>query len=208
MLNFIEAGRRVRRPTIANDAANDDNFTPASSVRWNAEGSAPRIQCIKMVDSRKIEFSPSSAYIEYAMQLRHGEHIWVFWRRFSEYAKLKRRLSELAPSSMAVRAPLPPKRMTRHAKSHEAIKERADKLEAWLRGVLDEGDDTLLLSAEMLTFIGLGSQPPVGSRPPPLHVSMIHSVAESGDVVLFRTKATVPAIQRAITNRCGGGRRR
>ena len=169
----------------------------SSSTRWaNDEAANPNIRCQGIVNSRKVEFSASSAYIEYCMQMRHGESVWVFWRRYSEWLCLKRRMEAVSRSSTAVRAPLPRKRMVRHAKSELIVTERADGLTSWMNAVLKEADDAVLSSHYFLTFVGLISATPAeSSRPLPIHFSMLNTIAESGDVVLFRTKAAVPALQ-------------
>ncbi|KAL1525309.1 hypothetical protein AB1Y20_020170 [Prymnesium parvum] len=196
MLNWIEAGRRVRRQTVTDER----QPTPSPMDAPPAPASSARLQCLGIVDTRKIEFSQTGAYVEYGMNMRHGEHTWVFWRRYREYARFRARLLAHAPSVPSVATPLPPKHMARHLRSDVAVRLRSAKLAEWLARVLDEAGDALVYSADTLAFVGLGSLLPEGSQLPPIHVSMLHSVAESGDVVLFRTKATVPAIQRVITN--------
>eukprot|EP00908_Phaeocystis_cordata_P023092 Transcript_5519.p1 GENE.Transcript_5519~~Transcript_5519.p1 ORF type:complete len:409 (+),score=134.47 Transcript_5519:84-1310(+) len=132
-------------------------------------------------------------FIEFRLDMRCGEMQWVAWRRFSEFARLRRSLGRRHP---AARKPLPGKNLKRHTTEPEDLKKRAPALAAWLCTVLQaEGAMSEVL---VLEFVGLAATLPSTSRPP-VHVSVLPAVAETGDLMLFRTKAAVPALQRAVT---------
>ena len=120
---------------------------------------------------------------------------WSTWRRFSAFSELRKQLKGLA----CAKKPLPHKHMRRHTVSPEDLKKRAPALAAWLNGVL--ADDGAMASMVILEFVGLAASAMGGpSRErTPVHVSMLPQIAETGDIMLFRTKAVVPMLQRAVT---------
>ena len=97
--------------------------------------------------------------------------------------------------------------LIRHASSDAAAAERAPALSAWLERVVSS--NAALNSPSLLAFLGFASLE-TRSRAP-LHVRSIIQTrgrqqtesdlaAESGDLILFRTRAGIPALQRAVTN--------
>ena len=132
-------------------------------------------------------------FIEFRLDMRCGEMQWVAWRRFSEFARLRRSLGRRYP---AARKPLPGRNLKRHTTEPEDLKKRAPALAAWLCTVLQA--EGAMSEVVVLEFVGLAASLPSTSRPP-VHVSVLPAVAETGDLMLFRTKAAVPALQRAVT---------
>ena len=132
-------------------------------------------------------------FVEYRVKLRCGETQWVAWRRFRQFAKLRNRLAARIP---AARKPLPGKHLHRHTVDPDELKKRAPALAEWLTGVIEA--DGAMAEMAVLEFIGLAAALPTTARPP-VHVSMLPQIAETGDIMLFRTKATVPMLQRAVT---------
>jgi hypothetical protein len=133
------------------------------------------------------------SYREYRVEVSFGDASWAVWRRFSQFVELKAVLR-----SPEARAPLPPKGLlTRHAVSEEAVAARIPALNEWITAVAAGADAA---SPALLCFLGLATSLHGRGRAP-LHVrSMLACEAgESGDIVLFRTRATVPALQRAVT---------
>ena len=152
------------------------------------------------VESARIvdEHGPSP-HLEYRIECRLGEQRWYTWRRFREFASLREVLKQTVGGS--AKAQLPAKGYVRHATSETVACERMEGLSKWLQGVLSES--AALGELALLVFLGLASlesKAAVQHRRQPLHVRAIDApAAESGDVMLFRTRATVPALQRAVT---------
>ena len=141
-------------------------------------------------------------YLEYRVQVTAGENEWYVWRRFASFYTLKAALKGLCA---AARAALPPKGLLqRHGTSGDVASARAPALERWLQQLVL--DDRALTSPLVLEFLGLATMVAPLQRRAPLHVRSIITrecggdCAETGDLVLFRTRATVPALQRAMTN--------
>ena len=135
-------------------------------------------------------------FIEFKLRLQIGDLQWCAFRRFSEFAALRRQLgSRLAPA----REPLPGKQLLRHTVDPEELRTRAPALAQWLTEVLQAED--ALSELVLLEFVGLASSLPdsAGTRRAPVHVSMLRQIAETGDLMLFRSRAAVPAMQRAVT---------
>jgi cell wall-associated NlpC family hydrolase len=132
------------------------------------------------------------AFREFCICCRLGTYEWHVWRRYSQFAALRSELRHV----IAAQNPLPAKGFfKRHETSDAAAAARVPALSAWIAAVV--ADDAAIASPHLLAFIGAASLE-TRSRAA-LHVRAIASTAESGDLVLFRTKATVPAIQRAVT---------
>ena len=157
--------------------------------------------------SRLIENIGDPAYREYRVTVGHGERAtWEVWRRFSEFVALRDVLT-----SKSARAPLPAKASVSglswaeswtqlwHNTTDNAANERAQGLQLWLEGVVESDD---VASPALLTFLGLATTLPTARTRAPLHVRALiagDGTGESGDLVLFRTPTTVPAVQRALT---------
>lgn len=148
------------------------------------------VTCSRLIDNG--EFAPS--YREYQIVVSHGDNSWHVWRRFSQFTAL-----QAALKGGAARAALPPRTMfTWHATSTDAAVERIPLLHHWLVNVTASDDAT---SPTLLAFLGLASTMSDARSRPPIHVrSLINGEGgESGDLVLFRTRANVPALQRLAT---------
>lgn len=153
-------------------------------------------------------------YREYRICVTFRGHTWHVWRRYSQFDALRSALcgGACARDVRAVHAPLPRKGFFRlHANSSEVAFERAPELDRWLSSIV--ANDASLNSPSLLAFLGLldtQSTSEVRCRAP-LHVralinhatsastTCVSPPAESGDVMLFRTRAAVPALQRAVT---------
>ena len=133
-------------------------------------------------------------FVEYRIDCSFGDQDWRTWRRFSEFAALR---DSLRPDFAAACVQLPSKSFARHATSDLVAGQRAAALSAWLGGVLNEL--AALESPTLLAFLGLVSIEPANRGRQALHVRLIDRTAETGDLVLFRTRATVPALQRVVT---------
>lgn len=138
-------------------------------------------------------------YLEYRIECGFGEQSWHTWRRFREFVLLRDTLKRSIGGE--AKAPLPAKGYTRHATSDAVAHERMRALSAWLAGVLSES--AALGEPALLAFVGLATletKAAVKHHRQPLHVRALDApAAESGDLMLFRTRATVPALQRAVT---------
>lgn len=140
--------------------------------------------------------SPSGPFVEYCLDLRCSDMAWSTWRRFSAFSDLRK---QLLKGSAGAKKPLPHKHMHRHTVSPDDLKKRAPALAAWLNGVLE--DEGAMASMVILEFVGLAASAmgdPSRERTP-VHVSMLPQIAETGDIMLFRTRAVVPFLQRAVT---------
>ena len=162
--------------------------SPASTDELTAE----------VVEYRKV--NAQEPYIEYRVECSiGGVGDWHTWRRFREFVSLRDDIRRTVP---AAQRPLPDKHFVRHATSEEVAIQRCEDLSEWLDGVLKDGGNAASSSPALLSFLGCATVEDVDRGRPSLHVRAIGSglsTAETGDVVLFRTKATVPALQRAFT---------
>jgi hypothetical protein len=141
--------------------------------------------------AREVDIAPG-VFIEYCVELRRGAHVWVVWHRFSSFQNLR---SQLRPKVAAAAAPLPHKESFRwHSTSTVIVSQRSHALCKWLSAVLEE--DRALDHVALLSFLGLLSEVPLQ---PTVHVSALPRAAQTGDVILFRTIATGPALQRVVT---------
>ena len=139
---------------------------------------------------RKLE-APAQI-VEYGLELRCEQQMWRCWHRFSDFEQLQ---SQLRNVVAAAAAPLPHKELRWHSTSSEVVEQRAPALCSWLSAILAE--ESSLEQHALLSFIGMLSNMP---EKPVVHVDALSRAAETGDVILFRTAATVfPALQRAVT---------
>ena len=164
----------------------------AGPPRMAASASAARpVLSVAVSCSRLVEPGDTASYREYRIDVAHDDASWHAWRRYSQFSALRDALG----SSSDI--PFPPKGvLTWHATSELTAAERVRTLGTWLAAVVSR--EELAASPSLLCFLGLASTLPAKRS---VHVRSITNAesGESGDLVLFRTRAAVPALQRAVT---------
>ena len=123
--------------------------------------------------------------------------MWEVWHRYHRFCEFRKSLT--CRGVDMTREVFPGKRrLDRHSISLDVVRERGPALARWLCGVLQAPG--ALTDPAVLEFAGLlacESRSKLCGARPPVHVSNL--ALQTGDVVLFRTKAALPAVQRAVT---------
>ena len=148
------------------------------------------------IDAHRLApYQQADPHIEYRIKCVFGSGRWHTWRRFREFVALR---EALQPRVRSASYALPHKGFSKHATSDATSAERAAALTIWLGRVVS--DEAAVASPVLLAFIGLATLEPTGRGRPRMHVKLLDAPgAESGDLILFRTRAAVPALQRAVT---------
>ena len=164
----------------------------------------PEFTC--SINSTRTVASGYLSHIAYCIQLQRSGASWVVWRRYSEFVQLR---LELMPTVVAARQPLPPKHGGLHGASSDVVRERMPALEAWLGRLLQ--DEPAMRHLALLEFLGLAGQEFRGGQPasmemrdanrgtPPVTMGRLSTMVETGDMLLMRTRAPGPRMQRALT---------
>ena len=144
---------------------------------------------VAITETRLCEPGP---YREYRIDVAHGTSTWHVWRRYSQFDELRNAMC--SHSSLPSNAPLPPKGfLQRHVTD---VEERMPALDTWLSAVVS--CEASLSSPSLLSFLGMLSTIESHGRAP-MHCRLLLDrrkdvPAESGDLMLFRTRAAIPAI--------------
>ncbi|KAL1518744.1 hypothetical protein AB1Y20_003029 [Prymnesium parvum] len=158
------------------------------------------------LNSTRLSGPSRRPFVEYCVQLERADLTWVVWRRYAEFAALQKALKPLVGEAASA---FPPKLGGRHGRSPRIVLARISALELWLRRLLRT--DLALRQLCLLEFVGIAGKEFCGGRvaamelrranrgTPPVRVEKLRAVAETGDLLLFKTRAAAPELQRVLT---------
>lgn len=132
-------------------------------------------------------------FTQYEVSVSVSNMTWSVFRRYSEFETLHRKLSSAYRNVTLPK--LPGKRWTGNM-TEKFLEERRLGLGTYLSGMLSRIRPAT--SVPIMEFLGLLTDHSKESKRPRVQADVICKMVKPGDLILFRTQGTLPALQRTV----------
>jgi len=184
--------REQKRGTTASSSSGT-----GSGNAVNSTTSAPACPIAVKIVRHRTRWHFDKKFIQYEISVSFSNMRWSVYRRYSEFEMLHRKILKDFGGGKQQLPKLPGKRWSGNLDPLFLVNRR-QALDKYFRKLMEIPAATG--NAKVMEFLGMLSDHSSESKRKRLQADLVCRIVKPGDIVLFRTQGTLPALQRTVLN--------